>query len=160
MATHANVRERLYEAFAHCPDEMADLFCWLLLQPTGVLVASARISLPKPYGTNHILVLEMGFGVSFACMQPGQGTSLHYHMQRRELFCVRVGDLHLIHGDNVQHLPVGGIGRSTPGIPHSLRNDGDAPLEVLEVFSPALLDDKVRIADRYDRALGAVSLCQ
>jgi mannose-6-phosphate isomerase-like protein (cupin superfamily) len=152
------VRERLLETFAYCPSETADFFCWLLLQPTATLIGRAVISLAKPYGTNHVLVAEGDFGVSFARLRPRQCTSLHYHVQRCELFCVRAGDLHLVLGDIEEHLPVGGIGESTPGIPHSLRNDGDVPLEVLELFSPAVLDDKVRIADRYDRTLGSVSL--
>jgi mannose-6-phosphate isomerase-like protein (cupin superfamily) len=155
-----DVRARLLDAFPHCPEETVELFCWLLGQPTQTLAARARISLAKPYGTNHILVTDGDFGVSFACFRPGQGTSLHYHTRRRELFCVRTGELLLVHGETEQRLPAGGIGESTPLVPHSLRNEGNAPLEVLETFTPVLLDDKVRVADRYDRALGPVGMHQ
>lgn len=155
-----SVRERLLKTLQLCSNETADLFCSLLLLPADALVASAVISLVKPYGTNHILVAEGNFGLSFASLRPGHGTSLHYHVQRRELFVVRAGDLHLVHGNTEEHLTTGDVGGSTPGTPHSLCNIGVVQLEVLEAFSPALLDDKVRITDPYARALGSVSLHQ
>jgi mannose-6-phosphate isomerase-like protein (cupin superfamily) len=158
--SQGQVRERLLGAFAHCSGEMVDRFCWLLAQPADVLIARAVISLAKPYGTNHLLVTKGGFGVSFACLRPGQGTSFHYHALRRELFWVRAGNLHLVHGDTEEYLSAGDVGESTPGVPHSLGNNGDVPLEVLEVFAPALVDDKVRLTDRYDRILGPVGLGQ
>nr|WP_276510359.1 cupin domain-containing protein [Longimicrobium terrae] len=111
----------------------------------------------KPYGRNHVLVAGGEYGLSLAVLLPGRSTSLHAHELRREVFCVRTGVLSLTRGDLQVRIGAGELDHSTPGEPHALANEGDEVLEVLEIFSPALLDDKVRISDRYDRALGKVT---
>ena len=139
---------------------MAGGFCEWLIEPAGALIEQAQLTLQKPYGQNHILIAVGEVGISFACIRPGQGTSLHYHVLRQELFCVHGGTLLLTSGGAERTLGPGGLGWSTPGIPHSLRNGADTDLHVLEMFSPALLEDKVRVSDKYNRALGRVSLHQ
>jgi mannose-6-phosphate isomerase-like protein (cupin superfamily) len=112
----------------------------------------------KPYGMNRILHLDDRFGVSCAMFGAGHETSYHRHLQRVELFCVRRGvlELHREPG-RVETLHAFEHSSSRPGQPHRLRNPGGEPLEVVELFSPPLLDDKVRLADGYGRALGAVT---
>jgi len=149
-------RDRLRTHDPGLPDDVLDLVCALACRPTAELVDLAEFTLPKPYGANHVLRSGGEHGLSFACFRPGQGSSLHYHRTRREVFYVRTGMLTLRTGDTWRHLDAGGCGISTPGVPHALRNDGAGPLEVLEVFTPALLDDKVRVEDSYARALGPV----
>ncbi|HEU5319712.1 MAG TPA: cupin domain-containing protein [Methylomirabilota bacterium] len=154
------VRAAVAAAFPGCPPDVVDDFIAALGAPSERLVAGARITLAKPYGANHILAAGGPYGLSFARFEPGRSTSLHYHTVRRELFCVRRGVLTLTSGPTVRRLRPFEVGRSTPGEPHALANEGAELLEVLEIFSPALLDDKVRVRDRYNRALGAVGLHQ
>jgi mannose-6-phosphate isomerase-like protein (cupin superfamily) len=149
------VRRWLLEVF-RVPGGAAEHFCRLVAEPAKAIVHRAHVTLPKPYGANHILAVEADYGISFACIDPGHGTSVHYHVRRRETFLVRTGTLLLLHGDTETRLHEGDIGQSIPGTPHSLRNGGASQLHVLEMFLPALLDDKVRVADRYARPLGAV----
>jgi mannose-6-phosphate isomerase-like protein (cupin superfamily) len=87
-------------------------------------------------------------------------TSLHWHGQRRELFAVRSGRMLLSCGDDRSILVEGELARSIPRVAHSLANAGSADLEVLELFSPYLLDDKVRVQDFYGRLTGSVTVDQ
>ncbi|HXA16686.1 MAG TPA: cupin domain-containing protein [Thermoanaerobaculia bacterium] len=156
----SDVRHGLQQFFADCPDAVAARFCMLLAEPAEALIARAQLTLSKPYGRNHILSIDGGFGISFACLGPGHATSLHYHRKRREFFYVHAGVLQFTSGDAVRCIPAGGTGHSIPPVPHSLRNAGENELRVLEMFSPPVLADKVRLSDRYDRTLGPVSLYQ
>jgi mannose-6-phosphate isomerase-like protein (cupin superfamily) len=152
------VEHRLRAAFPACPAADMERYCWLLGQPERKIAAQAIVVLEKPYGRNHVVGIDGTFGVSFACIEPGQGTSLHYHRRRREFFCVHSGTLTLLNANVVRVLGVGEGGVSVPFIPHSLRNDTGTTLRVLEMFSPAILDDKVRVDDRYHRTLGPVGV--
>jgi mannose-6-phosphate isomerase-like protein (cupin superfamily) len=156
--TREHLRDHVAASFPDCPEDLADQFVDALDRPAEDLAARAAIILDKPYGRNHILAREGTHGLSLAVLQPGQSTSLHFHEFRRELFCVRSGTLHLTNEGRVMILQRLDCARSTPGIPHSLANGGPDPLEILEIFAPALLDDKVRVEDRYDRKLGAVGV--
>ncbi|MBB4636968.1 cupin domain-containing protein [Longimicrobium terrae] len=139
------------------PDDVLVRFARALRAPLDELAAVAELVLDKPYGRNHVLVAGGEYGLSLAVLLPGRSTSLHAHELRREVFCVRTGVLSLTRGDLQVRIGAGELDHSTPGEPHALANEGDEVLEVLEIFSPALLDDKVRISDRYDRALGKVT---
>lgn len=156
--TREHLRDHVAAAFPECPDDLADRFMEALDRPVEDLAEQALIILDKPYGRNHILAREGTHGLSLAVLQPGQATSLHFHASRRELFCVRRGTLHLTNEGRMTDLRRFDCARSTPGIPHSLANGGLDPLEILEIFAPALLGDKVRVEDRYDRKLGAVGV--
>ncbi|HLL47751.1 MAG TPA: cupin domain-containing protein [Longimicrobiaceae bacterium] len=139
------------------PNDVLSRFDRALWTPTAELAAGAELVLDKPYGRNHVLAASGPYGLSLAVLLPCRSTSLHTHLQRHEVFCVRTGILSLTKGGRQVRLTEGELDHSTPGEPHSLANDGSGVLEVLEIFSPALLDDKVRISDRYDRALGRVT---
>jgi len=152
------IRRQLTAAFPGCPERDVRRFCRLLAETADSIASRATMVLDKPYGRNHLLVTEGPFGLSFACIEPGQSTSLHFHARRREFFCVRQGEMRLTSDDRSVLLCEGEVGESVPFVPHALGNDGPTQLQVLELFSPALLDDKVRVSDRYDRVLGAVGL--
>ena len=154
------IRVSLSRTFPACPAAMVDTFVSWLARPREELVSLARMTLKKPYGHNYVLVDSGDFGISFACIEPGQGTSLHFHQRRREFFCVHEGVLALTRDDVESSLEKGESGFSTPGKPHALRNPSGAPTQVLEMFSPVLLEDKIRVSDRYARPLGQVSLRQ
>lgn len=156
----AAVASALSRAFPDCPRGFADLFLALLEAPRQELTARAVLVLEKPYGRNHILIRDGAFGLSFAVLEPGRSTSLHFHRQRRELFCIRSGRIILTSKDAAIPLDRFACGTSTAGVPHRLANLGTVPAEVLEVFSPAFLDDKHRVEDPYGRAVGDVGVLE
>lgn len=155
-----DIRAQLMACFPSCSESLVGLFLEFLLRSPAEVCRQAMTVLPKPYGRNHILLVNAGFGLSLAQIEPEQSTSLHFHSSRREFFCVMTGELSLVVGDKESTLGVGECGMSTPNVPHSLRNKHSSTLRVLEMFSPALLEDKVRVSDKYERPLGAVSLHQ
>ena len=150
-------REQLAVTLPTCPETFADWFMQLISATPSEITARAIILLNKPYGTNAILVDRGEFGLSFAQLLPGRSTSLHFHQQRREFFCVHHGTLSLTYGDQNCTIERFACGHSTPNVSHMLANASDQPLGVLEIFSPALLNDKVRLQDRYERPLGSVT---
>lgn len=158
--TRQTVAGGILTTFPSCPAEVIEDLLAALEAPLGPLVEAAQITLDKPYGTNRILRHSGEYGVSFAQIQPERSTSLHYHTRRREFFCVRQGVLTLTSGDSTRQLGRFEFGSSIPGQPHALANADAEVLEILEIFSPPLLDDKVRLRDRYHRTLGAVGLHQ
>ena len=125
--------------------------------PSAELIEKAKFSLTKPYGMNHILTLTESFGISLAQIGLSQGTSMHFHTRRKELFYVKQGILTLYKADDVYTIQTNSIGFSTPLEKHSLKNENQNTLEILEIFLPPLIDDKVRVKDQYDRKLGTVS---
>lgn len=138
------------------PDLLLSDFARFYLMPIDEIATHASLTLDKPYGINYILVPEGAFGLSCARLLPGQGSSLHYHRQRREFFRVRTGRLTLTRGAEREVLDAGASAHSTPLEAHSIANESDDVLEILEIFAPAILDDKVRVDDRYRRKLGDV----
>lgn len=155
-----NIQQDLHKVFPSCPEAFVLSFIALLDVPIEELATQSVLVLEKPYGRNHILVDRGDFGISCALLLPGRSTSLHYHHIRKEFFCVRRGGITLTSGANVHHLHSLECGISTPGVSHALANSGNQPAEVLEVFSPALLDDKCRISDPYTRRIGNVGVSE
>lgn len=144
----------LRAALTELTDLDVETFLACSVESRRALSQKAEITLDKPYGRNHILMINERCGISFACLEPDRSTSFHYHDHRREFFLVRQGRLRLVTPDGERILNPGEWACSTPGVPHSIANGGDGVLEIIEIFAPPLLDDKVRISDPYDRGLG------
>ena len=69
---------------------------------------------------------------------PGQGIELHIHETETETAYFLAGEGLLVHGD-AETIVKAGMGVSIqPGLPHSLRNVGDTPLEVLALHMPPI----------------------
>src|SRR5436309_1738687 len=97
----------------------------------------------------------------FRAHVPHPSLRLRCHADLRILFFTQPehsGVLLFTSGATTRQLGARETGSSTPHVPHSLRNGGHTDLRVLEMFSPAILSDKVRLSDHYGRALGSVSL--
>lgn len=143
-----------------CPAHVVDRFVRSLEAESELLASQAELTLDKPYGVNHILIAEGEAGLSFARLMPDTTSSHHVHARRSELFWVRRGELTLRSGEDELKLQRGEIGVSVPGRPHAIANEGPELVEIVEVFVPALLSDKVRLSDRYARPLGPVDVGQ
>lgn len=142
--------------FSPCPKLVRDFFTYAIAENSDSLIYQSKLALNKPYGTNIILQFIDAFAISFVRIEAGSGTSLHFHNIRREFFFVRDGILTFLDSDISTKLTSGCWAVSCPGRPHSLQNRGPHPVEIIEVFSPPLLDDKIRVKDNYGRRLGAV----
>lgn len=142
--------------FSTVPAETIQRFRDLLRLSGEELSVDARLVFQKPYGRNHILHIGEDFGISCAVLEVGQQSSFHLHRHRAEFYLVRSGLLELHIEDRCRLLKRGDHDSSLPMQRHRLRNPGPELLEVFEICSPPLLDDKVRIADSYGRPLGQV----
>jgi mannose-6-phosphate isomerase-like protein (cupin superfamily) len=160
MISHPYIEKQavnaLREVWPDSTNSMIQEFLNYCSKTSRELVEMAEISISKPYGWNHIISLHPDYGISFMKMNPREATSFHKHSQRKEFFFVRCGVLTLKTQDDLRILNQFSYGLSTPLSEHSLTNNGDEVLEVLEIFTPCLLDDKQRIDDRYARKLGDV----
>ena len=75
----------------------------------------------------------------------GIGVPRHTHTREDEAYFVFAGELEVIVGDEKFVLRAGDTLMAPRGIPHQLRNSGDAENHYLLVFSPAGFEEFVRI---------------
>ncbi len=75
----------------------------------------------------------------------GIGVPRHTHTHEDEAYFVLAGELEVIVGDEKFVLRAGDTLMAPRGIPHQLRNSGDAENHYLLVFSPAGFEEFVRI---------------
>jgi mannose-6-phosphate isomerase-like protein (cupin superfamily) len=153
----AYIAKQVFAQWPDCPAVVLERYLKALTSPAAALVSTALITLTKPYGRNNILSQHGEYGMSLLQMEPGQSSSFHRHSQRKELFVVRTGRLTVRFADHEEHLGPGECSVTVPPVAHAVSNQQEEPLEVLEMISPFLLDDKIRIHDRYQRRLGAVT---
>jgi 8-oxo-dGTP pyrophosphatase MutT (NUDIX family)/mannose-6-phosphate isomerase-like protein (cupin superfamily) len=156
-ALASGLSNEVHQVLPGCPAEMIERLAHCLEVGLAGIAAEAEVSFDKPYGENHVLSISGDYGLSCAALDPGTSTSLHFHRHRRELFLVRTGTLTFVKGSETIELGVGRRGESVPGELHAIANRGPGRVEVAELFSPPLLDDKVRVSDAYGRGLGAVT---
>lgn len=107
----------------------------------------------RPWGSFESLATGPGFQVKHLMVNPGAALSLQSHARRAEHWTVVRGRGVVTCDDREFAL---GVNESTEiplGSKHRLRNDGDEPLEVIEVQLGDYFgeDDIVRYEDRYDR---------
>ncbi len=107
----------------------------------------------RPWGSYEGLDMGPNFQVKRLIVNPGKKLSLQMHHKRAEHWVVVRGVATVTRGEDVFKL---GVNESTfipLGMKHRLENDGDEPLEVIEVQSGDYLgeDDIVRFEDDFGR---------
>lgn len=107
----------------------------------------------RPWGSYQSLAAGPGFQVKHLIVNPGAALSLQSHARRAEHWTVVRGRGVVTCDDREFTL---GVNESTViplGSKHRLRNDGNEPVEIIEVQLGDYLgeDDIVRYEDRYDR---------
>ena len=107
----------------------------------------------RPWGAYESLVVGEHFQVKRLTVNPGQTLSLQLHHQRAEHWVVVAGVADIVRGEETLTLTVDQSTYIPIGMKHRLANDGETPLEVIEVQSGAYLgeDDIVRFDDVYGR---------
>ena len=108
----------------------------------------------RPWGSYESLAAGPGFQVKHLIVNPGAALSLQSHERRSEHWTVVRGRGAVVRGGREFTLDVNESTMIPLGSKHRLRNDGDKPLEVIEVQLGDYLgeDDIVRYEDDYDRA--------
>ena len=64
------------------------------------------------------------------------GPPPHTHEKKTDMFFVLEGTLSVLVGDDWQELAPGSFVAAPPGVTHSFRNDGDAPVRFLNMSTP------------------------
>lgn len=107
----------------------------------------------RPWGKYNVLEAGAGFQVKKITVNPGEKLSVQYHNHRSEHWIV-VGGIATVSIENKifdlrenqsTYIPAGAV--------HSLENQGEEPLHLIEVQTGSYLgeDDIVRLEDRYGR---------
>lgn len=116
----------------------------------------------RPWGFFETLILSDSFQVKRIVVNPGAALSLQSHKHRSEHWIVVVGtakvtvgptrddlEIKLVHENESVYIPLGAI--------HRMENDGETPMELIEVQTGSYLgeDDIIRYEDVYARGQGA-----
>lgn len=96
-------------------------------------------------GATRVRILEDGgttehrLGVAEITLAPhSAGPPQHRHARHDEGFYVVSGTARFTVGKTVHEAPAGTLVTVPPGAPHTFANDGDAPLVMLNTFTPDL----------------------
>ena len=107
----------------------------------------------RPWGSFIILDEGKEFKVKKISVKSGQKLSLQYHNHRTEHWTVVQGKATVTLGDNTFKLDIDESIYIPIKEKHSLANEGDMLLEIIEVQLGSYLgeDDIIRLEDRYGR---------
>ena len=107
----------------------------------------------RPWGHFEGLSEGPGFLVKRITVNPGGRLSLQKHKHRAERWVVAAGEAVVTRDTEVHRLSVGEMIEIPLGAVHRMENEGDAPLEIIEVQLGEILreDDIERLEDVYGR---------
>jgi len=107
----------------------------------------------RPWGWYDSIDISDNYQVKKLHVNPGSKLSLQKHQQRNEYWVVVKGIANVTNGEDNLTLKKGDSTSIPSGTVHSLENNTDEVLEVVEVQSGVYLgeDDIVRLEDRYGR---------
>ena len=110
----------------------------------------------RPWGWYDSIEFGSGFQVKRLHVKPWERLSLQMHNKRAEHWVVVSGTATVINGGKEFEMEKGGSTHIPVGIKHSLSNNTNEPLEIIEVQSGVYLgeDDIVRFEDIYGRDKG------
>ena len=107
----------------------------------------------RPWGWYDVIEMGNNFQVKRLHVNQGAKLSLQKHHKRAEHWVIVSGTATAINGDKILTLQEGESTFIPIGVTHSLENQGNLPLEIIEIQSGTYLgeDDIVRFEDIYDR---------
>ena len=71
----------------------------------------------------------------------------HVHAEEDDAFYILEGELTFSFGAEVAAAPPGTFVLVPPGVAHGFRNDGEAPVRMLNIHAPAGFDRRIGLAD-------------
>jgi mannose-6-phosphate isomerase-like protein (cupin superfamily) len=78
---------------------------------------------------------------------PGRELEEHVHDDEDDAFYIVAGEMTFTLGDEVVAAPPGTFVLVPPGVVHGFRNDGAAPVRMLNIHAPAGFDRRIGLAD-------------
>lgn len=106
----------------------------------------------RPWGKFRRFPHEGVSSVKIITVAPGGRLSLQYHRGRAEFWVILDAGLEVTAGDRVWEPAPDEEIFIANGTPHRIRNKGDAPARVMELWlGPSAESDIVRLSDDYDR---------
>ncbi len=106
----------------------------------------------RPWGKFRIYPHHLASSLKIITVNPGQMLSLQYHRRRSEFWVVLDPGLEMTLGEQVWETSPGEEIFIPAGTPHRLKNVGQAPARVMELWlGPSSEDDIVRLEDVYGR---------
>jgi mannose-6-phosphate isomerase-like protein (cupin superfamily) len=92
---------------------------------------------------------------NFAIIEIAAGRVLeeHVHDQEDDAFYIVEGEMTFTFGEEEASAPPGTFVLVPPGVAHGFRNDGDAPVRMLNIHAPAGFDERVGLSDKAERPL-------
>jgi mannose-6-phosphate isomerase-like protein (cupin superfamily) len=85
---------------------------------------------------------------TFAIIEIAAGRQLdeHVHSNEDDAFYILQGEMIFILGDDEIAAPPGTFVLVPPGVAHGFRNDGDAPVRMLNLHAPAGFDERIGLS--------------
>jgi mannose-6-phosphate isomerase-like protein (cupin superfamily) len=77
----------------------------------------------------------------------GRELEEHVHADEDDAFYIVEGELTFTLGDEEVVAPPGTFVLVPPGVPHGFRNDGNAPVRMLNIHAPAGFDRRIGLRD-------------
>jgi len=103
----------------------------------------------KPWGFEFQMFDDRQHAVWLLCIKPGEATSLHCHQHKTAVFVPLKGAV--VVKTLEQDHPLGDAMICHPCVFHSLANETEDDIYVLEIESPSIKRDLIRASDKYDR---------
>ena len=87
---------------------------------------------------------------NFGIIEIAAGRELdeHVHAVEDDAFYIVEGDMTFTFGDEQISAPPGTFVLVPPGVAHGFRNDGDAPVRMLNIHAPAGFDQRIGLSDQ------------
>jgi mannose-6-phosphate isomerase-like protein (cupin superfamily) len=87
------------------------------------------------------------FNVGIIEIQPGRELEAHVHVEEDDAFYIVEGEMTFLLPDGPVAAPPGTFVLVPPGVEHAFRNDGDVPVRMLNIHSPAGFDRRIGLED-------------
>jgi mannose-6-phosphate isomerase-like protein (cupin superfamily) len=79
---------------------------------------------------------------------PGRALEPHVHDDEDDAFYILQGDMTFTFGEELARASPGTFVLVPPGVEHGFRNDGAAPVRMLNIHAPAGFDRRIGLGDR------------
>jgi len=79
---------------------------------------------------------------------PGRVLDEHLHAEEDDAFYIVQGEMTFTFGDEETAAPPGTFVLVPPGVAHGFRNDGAAPVRMLNIHAPAGFDERIGLSSK------------
>jgi mannose-1-phosphate guanylyltransferase/mannose-6-phosphate isomerase len=138
-----------------CPKERAQDVKEVVsvLKKKGFIEHQEHRTVQRPWGTYTVLENGEGYKIKKIRVEPGKRLSLQMHHHRSEHWVVISGVARVQRGEEIVDIALNQSTYIPRGVRHRLENQGDAPLEIIEVQNGEYVEEEdiVRFEDDFKR---------